>query len=60
MNDNELLDCLHPWCGRVFKIKRKYWEKEKLDPQEICFNHCEGDMYDCDDATTNWKRKDGF
>ena len=46
-SQRELLDFIHPWCGKTFKIERQWWDIES-DPEMCCIEHC--DPYACKTA----------
>jgi hypothetical protein len=39
----------HPWCGKTFEIKGKWWKIE-AKPSMCCIEHCEDDVNTCDIA----------
>ena len=53
--ENELVCYSHPWCGKVFHIKRMFMEIES-NPQMCCIEHCNEDQYSCETANKNWDK----
>lgn len=51
---HELLEFVHPWCGKVFKIEVEDWEFE-ASPQMCCIEHCEdNEPNSCAIASKKW------
>lgn len=50
IKENEMLPYTHPWCGRTFSIRRKWWDIE-ADPFMCCHEYC--DPHSCEIAEKN-------
>lgn len=51
--ERECVSYKHPWCGREFKIQRRFWEFEAY-PQGCCIERCEKDVNNCEIAEKHW------
>ena len=53
-DESDFAAYMHPWCNRLFMIKKKYL-KIQASPQMCCIEHCEEtEPNNCDIASKKW------